>query len=286
MPDNLLSIIKRQNRRILFNGFMIFVWLPISLSGCTATMPQIFDSNSKYQDSRSSDENTRARVRMLINAGINGTISYMEGIKGIHEIKFDKIRVSGINLSNKQFIDIVVETLNSNQQVSFASDERFIFKISTQEPLISSNYYLMANRVDLSLLQKGYRIDLRIKIIDDKSGVLLWSNTFSDIGKETFIGKLEGLDCIIRKYECAVDKFDPLLYREPDIILEVDNQNYYRLSNLPMRIKYRYYRDDIRVIGTAHSRGKQITVNKLQVIENGKFITVWDAEKKEPWYVP
>ena len=93
-----------------------------------------------------------------------------------------------------------------------------------------------------------------------------------------FSGTLKGWNCISMGVGCAIDKGDPHLALEPDIVLVTDETSHYHLTNLPRSIKMKYFKDRVRVFGTAHPRYKAILVDKFQVKVEGRYKTIWDAE--------
>ena len=96
--------------------------------------------------------------------------------------------------------------------------------------------------------------------------------------ERVFSGTLEGWNCIATWSGCSIDKGDPHLALDPDIVLMTDKTSHYHLTNLPRSIKMKYFKYRVRVFGTVHPRYKEIRVDKFQVKKEGRYKTVWDAE--------
>ena len=95
------------------------------------------------------------------------------------------------------------------------------------------------------------------------------------VAQEVFSGTLKGWNCVFLRVECAIDKNDPHLALEPDLVLMTNETTHYHLTNIPRSKIIKYYKDRVRILGTLHPRYKEIRVDKFQVQREGQYKRPW-----------
>ena len=104
---------------------------------------------------------------------------------------------------------------------------------------------------------------------------------------KTFVGHMEGLNCVIHGHLCPVDNLDPHIALESDFVLFLATDEHYLLPNIPRVVKAKYVGKPIRVTGEVTEKYRSIRVDKLEVKKSGNYKTVWSkwsqVEEWEKW---
>ena len=97
----------------------------------------------------------------------------------------------------------------------------------------------------------------------------------------TFTGKLNGHNCAHHGKTCPVDRLDPHLALEPDLVLQQGDGDYLFLRNVPRSVKIRHALKNVRVTGDLNERYGSVMVDEFQVKEDGSWETVWSQEAQQ-----
>ena len=99
--------------------------------------------------------------------------------------------------------------------------------------------------------------------------------------KELLTGKIVGHGSLFYEGINPVDNKDPLIQREDNFVLLLENNVYYFMHNIPRSLKIKYYKNEVTVVGWIDKYYRSINVEKIKVIKNGKYKTVWDSRRIE-----
>jgi hypothetical protein len=92
---------------------------------------------------------------------------------------------------------------------------------------------------------------------------------------ESFVGSIQGFNCVTQGKVCPVGREDPMVAAEQVFVLLMEGNQYYFVPTLDRGIMARHLNQMVKIEGRKSDRFSSIQATDLYVQENGSWRKVW-----------
>ena len=101
---------------------------------------------------------------------------------------------------------------------------------------------------------------------------------------ESFVGSIQGFNCVTQGKVCPVGREDPMIGAEQVFVLLTEGTTYYFVPNLDRGIMARHFNELVKIEGAKSNQFNAIQATDLYVKENGKWKKAWSQDLQDEIY--
>lgn len=112
--------------------------------------------------------------------------------------------------------------------------------------------------------------------------VMVWGTGI--VFASTWVGTVQGLNCVLYDKACPRDKADPLVAGENVFVLLTSGKSYFFVPNIDRRLMARWVAKKVRITGEQNAKYNSIKAEKIEVASNGKYKIKWSQKMEDETY--